>query len=320
MQRVRQSLLALATLCGPGCYTADLDDVGDGALVCRIDDPSARCPDGLSCDGRVCLEEVPVVEITFPEGSNPGGQVLSQPQDLVIAVRARGLNVNGDQDDPNAGFVRVTLDGAFADVTEGAITDSVQIDFETTDLERPTEPGPHRLSARAFRADGTPFGNPEAFVTRLYWIDDGQPHVAITKPWHGETFELGTPLIDIEVAALNFRFDVSDIPVPDISAPLGHAHVYYDEEMPSCVLDPDCDPGYIAVVARTPGEGIANPGETVSTAAALPASSETVATLSAVLRRNNHDLFDAGITDPDEEPAEPATVVFDEIEILRADP
>jgi len=318
--RSRLPLLTITALLGAGCYTADLADAEDGVLVCRIDDEDARCPDGLRCDGRVCLEEVPVVEITFPEGSNPGGQVLAQPEDLVIRVRATGLSVNGEPEDPNAGFVRVTLDGAFADVREGAITDSVQIDFETTDLERPTEPGPHRLSARAFRADGTPFENPEAFVTRLYWIDDGEPHVAITKPWPGETFELGTPLIDIEIAALNFRFDVSDIPVPDVTEPLGHAHVYYDEEMPACVLDPDCDPGYIAVVARTPEQGIASPGETVSTAAALPASSETVATLSAVLRRNDHSLFDAGLEDPEGETGEPATVIFDEIEILRADP
>ncbi len=310
----RLSFVALAALCSSSCYVADLDGIEGGVLVCRIGDPDAGCPSDLTCDGQVCIEEVPKVDITFPEGSNPAGQVLESPEDLVIRVRATGLTLSSDVDDPNAGFVRVALDGEFTDVTMGPITESVQIDFEGTDLERPTEAGPHRLSARAFRADGTPFENAEAFVTRLYWINDGQPHVAITKPWPGDTFDLGTPLVDIEVATLNFSFDVADTPVEDPAARIGHAHVYYDEEMPECTADPDCDPGYIAVVARTPGEGR---GQTVSTAASLPASGQTTATLAAVLRRNDHGLFDAELTGEDDEPA---TVIFDEIEIFRADP
>ncbi len=314
MHLARLSSVALAALCWSGCYAADLGEVGGGVLECRLGDPDAGCPGGLICDGQLCVEEAPSVDITFPEGSNPAGQVLEAPEDLVIRVRATGLTLSTDQDDPNAGFVRVTLDGEFTDVTMGPITESVQIDFEGTDLERPTEPGPHRLSARAFRADGTPFDNPEAFVTRLYWINDGQPHVAITKPWPGDTFDLGTPLVDFEVATLNFEFDVADTPVDDPAAPIGHAHIYYDEDMPECTADPECDPGYIAVVARAPGEGR---GLTVSTAASLPASGETTATLSAVLRRNDHGVFDAEFTG---EEGEPITVIFDEIEILRADP
>ncbi len=316
MHLVRITSLALAVVATTGCYSADLNNFDDGVLVCNDDDDGAGCPAGTSCDGRVCLEEVPEVEITFPEGANPGGQVLAAPEDLRIRVRARGLTLSADRDDPSAGFVRVTLDGVSTDITAGPITESVEIDFAATPLERPTEPGPHRLSARAFRADGTPYGNPEAFVNRLYWIDDGQPHVAITRPWPGDTFDLGTPLIDIEVAALNFVFDVSDIPVDDLAATRGHVHVYYEEEMPECTLDPDCDPGYIAVVARRPEEGVAPPGVTVDTAAALPASGETVARLAAVLRRNDHSLFDADGVEDESDPI----VIFDEIEILRADP
>ncbi len=302
---------ALLSVALSGCYVADLDAGLEGVYTCQILDatePNVDCPDGLLCDGSRCMSEIPTVEVRSPEAR----EAFTDPGLVVIRVVGSGIDLGTDASDPGVGFIRVTLDDQEIDITSGPISDGIVV----ADLTIPTTPGGHRISARALRADGTPFGNPEAVDTRLFWINDGQPHVAITKPWPGSDIDIGTPLVDFEAAVLNFDISVSDT---DPVTGQGHVHLYYDEVFPACAQDPVCDSGYIAVVAASPGEGTLRIADTSAT---VPESAETTATITAVLRQNDHTPF-CIVDDPDDpelvdcpDDAEPV-LVTDSISVNR---
>lgn len=279
MRMYVNSALAVLLSSLSGCYAADLDAALEGVYACRVDDgsdPDADCPDGLLCDGSACVSQLPIVEVRSPEER----EAFEDPGDVVIRVAASGLDLNAEAGEPGAGFVRVTLDEQSVDIREGALSDSVVVEFEIPDT-----PGGHRISAQAFRLDETPYRNPGATDASLYWIDDGLPHVAITKPWPGSNIDIGTPLVEFEAALLNIEYALSDTEPADGE---GHVHIYYDDAFPACALDPICDAGYIAVIAAAPGEGRL---PIADTAATVPQSAETAATVTAMLRQNDHDPF-----------------------------
>ncbi len=287
------------------CYSAELDPAIEGVFACEITDaenPDLDCPGSLVCDGRVCVSEVPTITIVSPEDVD-FGQSFTDPANVSIRFSGTGLTLGTDADNPTEGFVRLTMDDQSVDISSGTLTGGITV----TQLEVSSDPGGHRISAQAFRADGTPFTNASALDTRLFWIDDGNPHVAITRPWPGQEFNLETPLVDFEIAVLNFELSVSDTePEPGF----GHAHVYYDSEFPfpACAGDADCDNAYIAVVAPSPGEGDLR---ITDTAAALPLSPEATATITAVLRENDHAPFSKAAEGED------LQLVLDEITINR---
>lgn len=290
MNRIHHCLLlclGVSALAATGCYSADLDPIADGVFACDVDED---CPGTMLCDGDLCLQEVPSISIQSPEDL-AFGQSFEDPTNVVIRVSGTGLRLAADDDDPNAGFVRVALDGTSVDITSGAISGGIVVEGLTI----PANAGGHRISAQAFHSDGTPFGNESSLDTRLFWINDGQPHVAITSPWPGSQFDLDTPLVDFEAAVLNFELSVSD---SDLADGFGHVHLYYDEEFPSCAMDAACDAGYIAVIAPSPGEGDTR---VTDTAANLPTSAETSVELTAVLRQNDHSPLLVARGDGDEE-------------------
>ena len=308
---MRTSLLSVPVLFAlslGGCYAAELDEALEGVYSCRItdqDDPDVDCPGELSCDGNTCVSQLPVVEVLSPEER----QAFTEPGNVVIRVRASGIDLNAEDGESGAGFLRVTLDDQTTDVRSGPITEGVVVDFEVPDT-----PGGHRISARALKPDGSPYRNPEASDSGLFWIDDGLPHVAITKPWPGSDIDIGTPLVDFEAALLNIEFAVSDTQPADGE---GHVHVYYDQTFPACALDPICDSGYIAVIAAAPGEGRLPVDDTAAT---MPESSETTATITAMLRQNDHDPFcinDDGLVDVDCPETADQVIVTDTITINR---
>ncbi|MCR9165052.1 MAG: hypothetical protein ACE37F_34640 [Nannocystaceae bacterium] len=263
-----------------GCYGADFDAALEGVYTCEIidaADPDADCPSAMLCDGSRCVSALPSVEVRSPEAR----EAFDDAGDVVIRVVGSGLDLGADEGEPNAGYIEVTLDDQTVEVRSGPISDGIVIsEFTVADT-----PGGHRISARALRPDGTPYGNPGASDTRLFWIDDGLPHVAITQPWPGSEIDLGTPLVDFEAAVLNFDISVSDT---DPARGQGHVHLYYDDLFPACAQDPVCDSGYIAVVAASPGEGTLRIADTAAT---VPESPETTATITAVLRQNDHEPF-----------------------------
>ena len=56
-------------------------------------------------------------------------------------------------------------------------------------------------------------------------------------------------------------------------------HIYYDEILEECVLDPDCDANYFSVVNEVESEGT------------IPSDSERSATIGAMLRNLDHSPY-----------------------------
>ena len=278
------TLTAMSLVLG-GCYAAELDETSNALFACEVageaDEADADCPGELRCNGRVCVERLPTVVVSSPEPLEEiGVGVTAAP----ITLRISGLTFSSDEDDADGGFIRVTLDDETIDIRTGDISGPLAIE----DLIVPDEPGAHRISAQAFRVDGTPFDNADASAAQVFWRDDGQPHVAITSPWPGSEVELQpNGLIDVEVAMLNFTYGQTDT---DLATDIGHIHVYYDDTFPECAEDPICDAGYIGVISAAPEE--AAMGLTILSEGLLfPDSPVADATLTAVLRQNDHSAF-----------------------------
>ena len=285
-----------------GCFSTDLDPNVEGAFSCSVDDD---CPDSQACDGRRCVapENVPVMRVLSPEPDPPEVfQVESFPDDE-IEVRISGTlqfaEPGGDDDAPGTGFVDLTVDGMTQRISSGPLSGGIPV----TVAFDPT-PGPHRISAQAVRADGEPYAGPQSNATALFWIDNGEPAVAITKPWPGTEFELGTPMIEVEVATLNFEMQEASMAPAD---GIGHAHVYYDRVFPGCADTPDCDRGYLTIV--NPPSGTVD--DTASAPITLPESAATMATLTAVLRNDDHTPYRFPFGDPQ------GKLIFDDVAILR---
>ncbi len=294
--------LVLCVLAVGGCFSTDLDPNIEGAFACSIDDD---CPDGQACDGLRCLtpENVPVVRVLSPEPDPP--QVFSVeefPADGRIEVRIQGnLTFAESPDDttPGSGFVQLIVDGTMQEVRSGPLSGGLGV---TATID-PT-PGPHRIAVKAVRANGVPYAGPQSTATALFWIDDGEPAVAIVDPWPGEEFPLGTPTIDVTVATLNFTMREAEMTRTE---GIGHAHVYYDDVFPACADDPMCDPGYLTIV--NPPRGTTD--DLASAQIVLPESAATTATLTAVLRNDDHTPYRFPFGDP------MGALVFDTIPIAR---
>jgi len=288
------SVLALSTA---GCYSATFDENADAVFACTITDnaePDADCPGSMVCNGSVCVEEAPTATVMNPEDRN----AVAEGTAVTVTIQTSGFDFSSDDDDPDAGFLQVSFDNELFEVREGA---GGLLTFE---FDQPLTPGPHRIAVQVFRADGTPFGNDEASDTRLFWVDNGEPHVAITKPWPGSQFDTqSSDPVEVEVAVLNFRYGAANT---DIEDGIGHVHVYYDQPFPDCAEDPTCDAGYIGVVSAAPEEAALGL-DLLSSSVILPEGAVGDDTLSAVLRQNDH----AALTNSD------GDFVVDTIEIER---
>jgi hypothetical protein len=304
LARIACTIMASAVAFTTGCFTADLDPSKEGAFACMEPDGS-DCPEGRMCINGRCESEGPSVEITSPEDEEPFAIELAPPDvPREFGVRVLGnleLVPPSDEHVSGEGHVAILVDGIETTTLEsGGLSGGI-----TVTIEVPNRAGPHRVAAVARRNDGVDYDNPEARFTRLFWIDDGTPQVALKSPWPQSVFGLDTQVMPYSVTSLRIEL-APPMPTAPIDPARGHIHIYYDESFPGCLSDPMCDPNYIAIGDR--------PGEELM--ATIPSSAETTATLTAVLRNIDHTLYEF---DPDGAGPLMPKPILDQVEIIRQD-
>jgi hypothetical protein len=290
--------VALAT----GCFTADLDPKKTGAFSCvEADD----CPEGRMCINARCETEGPSVEVRNPEDEDLF-PVMDAPPDVPrpIMVTIAGtleLVEPSDEHVSGEGHLALFVDGEEVDtITSGPFSAGMTVAIDVVN-----RPGPHRVAIVARRNDGVDYDNAEARFTRLFWIDDGTPQVAVKAPWPNSSFPLDSEVIEYQVTSLRVEL-VPPMAEGMIDPTRGHVHIYYDKIFPACLMDPACDPNYIAI-----GEA-----RGVPLMATIPNSAETETTLTAVLRNVDHSLY---LFDPDGDGPMMERAIFDTVRIVRAD-
>lgn len=282
--------VGLTSLLLAGCYATEVDPTLTSVFACNQKDDD--CPNAQRCVNHRCEDEeiVPRITITEPEDEfrfndaplpvpgmpPPRRQLVMQfsGELELVAADSGAEHVFGE------GHVVISIDGE-----EQAIVDSGNIGTPLPLMvDVAHQPGPHRITAQAMRNDGTPYDNPQATGTRLFWIQSElvearRPFVAIKSPWPGSSVQLDDTTVDVELSTINFdmRAPLDDAENAD---GVGHAHIYYDQLFPDCLMDPLCDGGYIGVV-----------GESLVVPAPLPESAPQAITLTAVLRQIGHDPY-----------------------------
>jgi hypothetical protein len=302
---------APALVLSMGCFTAELDPDRSGAFTCTED---ADCPEALACLNALCerSEVLPLLEIRLPEviqQSFPdaaGSPVHDGVLDIIVAGNFNLVaQSESDEHESGSGHIAVFLDqDEIAVIEAGALSGGIAISPPFDPV-----PGPHRLAVQARRNDGLDYDNESAMTTRLFFVDDGEPHVAISSPWPGTEFGLEAEQIDVEVAAINF--DIAP-PGGDLEQQnrRGHVHIYYDADFPECAEDSLCDNGYFIVSDANPSDGRLATGR-----GTIPDSAAGVARITAVLRHINHLPYRHPFNEP-ENPSTPG-VIFNEVEISR---
>jgi len=310
--------LALVSLFSAGCFSTDLDPNLGGVFVCESSDADS-CPSTLICVNQRCetAQAVPTLSVLGPEDNEilettaldvPVGPP-ADPFELTIRIQGTLDLVSansGSDHEFGEGHVAVFVDGEEQLIVDnGSISAAASIDIEVENT-----PGAHRIALQARRNDGTAYDNPEARATRLFWLESeltsGQrPFVAIKTPWPGDDFPLEQTTIDIEVATLNFDLEGTGSGEKEGS---GHAHIYYDVELPECVRDTSCDGSYLGVASDSP-----------TTTILAPASQALNTTITAVLRHVGHAPYGIPFECDPRVDMPPCVPVFDEIEISRVD-
>lgn len=291
----RLSGLTLLALAVSGCLTNTPDPALGGVYACVTQED---CPGTQSCLQQVCEAiELPMVNIFSPEEEEAYAFVEGATLTEILSVSATNLAVRGLSESsdavPGEGHVVVYVDEVLvATLDSGNLSSGVQ-----ADIEIPNTPGVHRVRVQARLNDGTDYDNPEASARRIIWVDDGNQHVALRKPWPGDKFPLAQQLIDAEVAV----FDPSGlITIGPPNSDLFHVHVFYDEPFPSCMSDPPCLARYNGIVPDN-----TNDFGPVS----LPDSASGPATLTALIMESDHTMFEVSEN----------VGIFSQIEILRTD-
>lgn len=270
-------------LAGAACSATELDETLDGVFPCAT---SEDCPPESACVAGTCFHQsAPRIEIVSPEEElvigHPGAAATMM---VPISLRAEGLELARAQPGADAafgvGYLEISVDDVpVAIVESGGSSPTVAL---TVEIE--PEPGGHVLKAAAFFPDGTPYDNADAVARRLFWIDDGRPHVAMKEPWSQARFGTGAEQVPVEVATLNFNIAP---PEPTTTHPgLGHVHFYWDVDLPACAFETGCDGSFIGIAA--PEEGAVR---SLSALVSLPPAPAGSGRLSAVLRRLDHTPY-----------------------------
>lgn len=277
-----------------GCFTADLDPTASGVYACSSDDD---CPGTMACSNAVCYatEGLPVLEVASPvpleelDASEWSGTTRPLLVDLRGSLELRDPEQN-EMHVVGEGHLVVDVDGEEALV----ITDGEFVESLLFTVQVPNRSGAHRLRVRAVRNDGVPYDHEGGTATQLFWIDDGQPHVAFVSPWPGTEIAREATFVTVQLAVLNF---VPNEPAEGRAEGRGHAHIHYDDVFPDCVSIPECDGGHVAIL------GAALQGNVL-----LPAAPAGDASLTAILRHLDHSPYLVGTED---------TPVVDTIEVRR---
>lgn len=312
--------LGLGLLAATGCFTNELDPSIAGVFACGREADGADCPDDMSCSSGRCEADATLPRVTISGPADGDFQAFDPDAGDTIAETIL-FSVSGDFTlvDPAStdehvygeGHVIITVDGTqVATITDGvALAGGREIPVDI-----PNTVGAHRIAVELRRNDGEPYDHRDSSQRNLFWLSDGTPRIAITKPWPGERVPLGEEVIDVEVGVVDFQLAVAG------TAPIqgqGHAHIHYDDPFPECV-DSACDGGYI-VIADAPLEGgkFAEPSENVI--ARLPEEdSARDVELTAILRHADHPPYllpDSG--DGVTFPPETGEIVIDTITIRR---
>lgn len=266
MRRPTFALLGLVLGSTAGCYTAVFDGSADGVFFCSTDDD---CSPGQLCAVDRCVSDSgPDIRLTGPEPLSK----FAAGEDFTLSVFVVGSDLDLDEPGPShregAGYLQVRIDGddMGGPVLSGDISSGVTREL-TLGPSTNTTPGLHRIEVQAFRLDGTPYANPSAFTTGLFWVDDGEAHVGIADPWPGTPVS-ATENLDVEIVSLNFQFIQPDFGEGPIIDGEGHTHVYVDADFPTCL--PGCLFNYaVGGSLKPPGS---EPATTVSGPIDLPAS------------------------------------------------
>lgn len=274
-----------------GCLVDAVEDAPGGVFACDVDE---QCPADQSClVGRCESVPPPRLEVRFPEAFDvvatvtPGAASVMMPMTVSIGGSDLALVEPRTSDDALAGegYVELWVDGvAVKEVSSGDLAAGV-----SEEVVVGTTPGPHRIAAVARRADGARYDNEGALATRVVWVDDGSPHVAVVRPWPDQRIALETTELEVEVAALNFAL----VPAAaSFDGPHGHAHIHYDDPFPACPADPSCDCCYIAIATPSssdiPPEGFVR---SFSQTMIVPAAAAGEGVVTAVLRQSHHTPY-----------------------------
>lgn len=272
--------LALLAVLGAGCFSTDLDPTAAGVFACS-DDPGDECPDGQSCiNGRCEADAPPTVVVQFPEDEQDIGldDALGEGARRTVGITVSGtldLVPEGGDHVFGEGHLEVSADGGPPVIVEsGAGIIDVDLEFDNT-------LGAHRISVQAVRNDGVPYDHEGATANRLFWMGDGvTPLVGIKSPWPGQVFPLEATEIEVDAAVLGFTLQAAD-PTGGTAPLTGHIHIYYAQDIDTCVMDPDCDKDYLATII-----GPDQPGRPT-----IPDSGAGSFPLSVILRNIDHTLF-----------------------------
>ncbi len=295
---IRPSLLASLMSLGLGaCIAQPVDPQASGVFRCELDED---CPSAQSCLQGVCvLGELPSLAILSPEEDavSPFDPADGEVRTMLLTIGGMNLDLVDPSSDPEAaigaGQVQILLDGVqVALVDAGELSGTVALEVELTN-----RPGVHRLEARAQRSDGSLYDNEKASARRVFWLDDGRPHVAFKRPWPGTRIPLDSATIEVEVSSIGITMAP---PSTQVIEGIGHTHIHYDELFPACTMDNLCDQGYQGIVPIVDDEPSAD--------VLLPTSAAGTATLTALLREANHTLY-----------LDEGAPVYDEIDVFRSD-
>ncbi|KIG18123.1 hypothetical protein DB30_02010 [Enhygromyxa salina] len=279
------------------CYTADFDETLSDVYYCQTD---SECGKTQVCSQFRCVDDSgPQVRVTGPE---PLQNLQFGTDLLTVNYATEGLNIT----DSNAhtegdGKLLVSIAGTEISTTS-IIAQGAQLDISSL------APGAHRLLVQAVYGDGTPYTNPSATGSAVFYLEDEnpmRPQAAIVSPLPGYVHALGEPL-EVTVAARNFAFvetsedcrvdDPCDPWGPDAAmclpacavVPQGHAHVYMLADYPACLGNAiTCNGDY--VLSLRPGENVDVSGTTAT--ATIPANRFTEAgtfTFSVGLQYSDH--------------------------------
>lgn len=252
-RRIRSTLavgLALAGLGLGGCFSADFDADLSGVYYCQSD---SDCESAERCDLFRCVnDEGPQLEIRGPE--EDGDAVDFGMPSLNLTLRGSGIElVEGSQRVEGEGFLRVSIDGEVVGdrIVGGDLEESPGL-AEAVDISG-LAAGAHRIRVQAFYSDESPYENPGATAERLFFLDDGQVHVAILEPAPGSQHRVGETMM-LRVRAINFTWkdgegDVdctqADVEAGSCNMSLdeGHSHVYTLDNYPECLDPVDAEAG-----------------------------------------------------------------------------
>lgn len=294
-----------------GCAPDSVDFDRSGLFACESEDGVPFCENGGVCAAGRCYApgEQPRVEIVSPEV--PAFSRFEPGQsDLPVNLRVV-TNAVLDDASPDAGprgSLEITVDGELVTTLDGGdASGGVDVPLVVANTV-----GIHRIAARLIEPDGDAYDNDAAFAGVVYFIvEDDEPYVAITRPWPGDTFDLDTTEIDVQVQSFNFTIVPAGLSATEGR---GHVHLHYGDDIGTCFLERACDAGPISIVDRALDNGVgAGPG-------LLPSAAEGEVILSAILRNVDHGPYLLPFETCDVlEPPASCTIVTDAITIERVE-